>query len=166
MAPRSLDSCYTIPADVTPLLGDWTMPRDQTMDSWVIRAADEMDGIIGQRYKLPLEIDDVIPDHRADYLLLKRINEFLAAGRLLLGAAGGGQEGSTNAYATYLVNEATKELARISAGRTLLEAGEELELAAPTVGVMALNRDESSFVDQFYSSFGTAHQPTDFWKRT
>ncbi|URG17385.1 head-to-tail connector protein [Rhodococcus phage Mbo2] len=166
MATRTLESCYTTPAESLPWLGDLEIPRGQTMDEWVIKAADEMDGILGQTYRLPLDTNMDIPDHKADALLLKKINEFLAAGRLLLAAAGTGQDNSLNAYGSDLVNSAIKELARISSGRTVLESGELLDLEKPTVGVMGLNRDASSYVDQFYSAFGTAHQPVSFWERS
>lgn len=146
-------------------LGDIQPPRGLDLAKEVADAADEMDAWIGELYELPLEIDEGRADHTRDRLLLKKINADRVAGRLIMQANAGGEDGSVHAYGKLLWDNAEKELARIAGGRTVLVAGvprEPTEDQQPN-GPLVTNRDAASYVDSFYSSRGSAHLGPEYW---
>lgn len=151
---------YCADSELSPYLGDVEPPRDVTLKDWADMAADEMDSLLGQYYTLPIELSEANPTQRADKLLLKKINAMLAAGRLITSMAVGGEGSTVHAYGNQLISDASKELARIAAGRTKLEGAELLpDESKKQSGPMIANRDRHSFVDCFYHSEGTAHLP-------
>lgn len=140
------------------------LPSDPEPEWFIQQAADLINSYVGQVYRLPLDLDPLRPDHLADILLLKRINSFAAAGTILMQSQAATEDGSLHAYGSSMYNEAKQELARITAGRTVLEAAEPLiEPDTQPNGPLITNRDATSFVDAFYSSNGTAHQGIDTW---
>lgn len=153
-------AAYCIDADAIIYLGDLELPNAFEMSEWVNKTADEMDLLLGQYYELPIELTEANPTQRADALLLKKINEMLAAGRSILSMAIGGEKSVVHAYGNQLISDATKELARIAAGRTVLEGATlKPDETAKQSGPMISNKDEFSMVDAFYNSHGTAHLP-------
>ena len=66
------------------LLGDMQVPRTVSKAEWIQSAADEMDAWIGQVYVIPIPLDPMDSAHQADILLLKKINQFLATGRIII----------------------------------------------------------------------------------
>lgn len=148
---------YCVKEDL--LLGDLQVPRSVQLDEWIQSTADEMDAWLGQVYKLPIELDPTTPGHQADILLLKKINRFLATGRIIISANAAAADNRLHAYGAQLVADAERELARITAGRTVIEAGELL--VTPELRSSALvitHRDSVSYVDEFYGSTGTGQR--------
>lgn len=153
---------YCEPADIK--LGDLQPPRYVTIADEVQSAANDMNAYIGQIYKLPLALDPQRIDHLPDILLLNKINRDLATGNIILAAAAGGEDDNLHAYGKRLVDNAEKELARIAAGRTVIEGAEPIEVVDQQPnGPIITNRDEFSYVDTFYRSKGTMHSPYDTW---
>jgi len=145
-------------------LGDLQPPRYVTIADEVQSAANHMNAYIGQIYKLPLPLDPSRIDHLPDILLLNKINKDLATGNIILAAAAGGEDDNLHAYGRRLVENAEKELARIAAGRTVIEAGELIEESDQQPnGPIITNRDKVSYVDTFYKSSGTMNDPYDTW---
>lgn len=134
------------------------LPREPPVEQWIQHAADHMNSYIGQIYELPLQLDPLRADHLADILLLRRINAWLAMGQIIMNANASAEDSNLHVYGKWMYDEANKELARISAGRTVLEAG--IPLVEPDTrsnGPLITNRDSGSFVDAFYRSNGSAH---------
>jgi hypothetical protein len=146
------------------VLGDLAMPRGVSKEEWVAKGADEIDAYLGQIYRLPLDLDPNIPPHRQDLLLLNKINSFLSSGRLLLMIALANEDNSVHAYGKSLVDEATRELARITAGRTVIEGADLLvETSEDEMLPIVTNRDSGSYLDAFYNSSGTAQQAAAYY---
>lgn len=140
------------------LLGDMQVPRTVSKAEWIQSAADEMDAWIGQVYVIPIPLDPMDSAHQADILLLKKINQFLATGRIIVASNAAHQDNRLHAYGQQLIDDARQELARITAGRTLLEAAEPLvQVEMRKSPLLITHRDETSYVDAFYGSSGTSH---------
>lgn len=140
------------------LLGDLQVPRNVSIDQWILSTAEEMDAWLGQVYKLPIQLDPMTPGHQADILLLKKINRFLATGRIIISANAAASDSRLHAYGAQLISDAERELARITAGRTVLEGGELLvEEVMRSQPLIITHRDAHSYVDTFYNSKGTSH---------
>lgn len=159
--PR-VSEAYCQPEDIN--LGDIDLPRDTTIETWIKATADEIDASLGQKYQLPFSFDPSKPQDRADALLLSKINKFLAMGRLLCTISSAHEGAELHAYGKSLIGDAKAEISRIMSGTVVLES---LTLVTdPNVqydGPMILNKDAESFVDSFYRSSGTAHQPHTEW---
>lgn len=142
---------YCEPNDIT--LGAIPVPRFMTIEDQINKASDEIDASVGQVYTLPLNL----PLGSPDALLLKKVNSFLATGRLILSAAGGGEDTRLHNYGIYLVREAEKILSSIASGATILEnAAQIVRDNEAKFAEFVQNKDEQSFVEGFYSSSGTA----------
>lgn len=138
---------YSAPADL--LLGD--MPLSAALDKakFVQDAADEIDSAIGARYITPVPMAEPTPRHVQLYL--KRINNALATGRLILAVAVGGEDTQLHAYGLSLVNEARMALTAIADGSyeladVPLTPTQTLTSSGPAV----VNVDASSGVEAFY----------------
>lgn len=145
-------------------LGDLEPPRSISVDDVIQSTADHMNSYIGQVYVLPLVLEMDRPDHLADILLLRRINSWLTMGQIIMLAHSGGEGDNNHAYGKWMWDAAQQELTRISAGRTVLEVADLRDPPNPQPnGPLISNRDETSFVDAFYRSKGTAHLGYDAW---
>lgn len=149
---------YCAPEDV--FLGDLDVPRYTSVEEWVQRAADEINATIGQVYRLPLDLNTANPANAADLLLLKKINSYLATGRIILSSAAGGEDNQIHAYGKHLIDAALRELALIRNGSSVIEAGVQID-SSKTRGPLISNRDAVSYVDEFFGSNGTAMLPLD-----
>lgn len=142
-------------SEVTDLLtGNIPTPGYLTPQKYVDDAADEIDSKIGFVYETPINVADD-PDNpvvRPVRLLLKRINNFLASGRLLLAVTASDEDTSLHAYAKSLVDNAELALEAIFDGTILLEGATELNPQTEDShrGPMIANKDEFSAVDDFY----------------
>ena len=118
-------------------------------EKYVQDAADEIDSIIGFRYKTPVTFPVNTP--RPVQLLLKRLNNWLASGRLILAKASPVENQALHAYGKSLVDDALATLQQIASGDILLENVELAPGNEPTqTGPMISNVDPESNVEAFY----------------
>lgn len=144
------------------MLGNVPLPRDGGADKYLTLAAEEIDGEIGARYATPVAVDVTSPTKRQASLLLKKINAWLASGRLLMSAdaAGAGDAGGqVQQYGLYLVKEAQAALQQIKDGTIELTG---IELANPeankATGPVASFADSYSLVEGFGAEYGNPAQ--------
>lgn len=153
---------YCVEDDVN--LGDIQTPRVVVILDWIKSTADEIDADIGQIYQLPLTFNLAQPEDRADALLLKKINSFLATGRIIATASSAAQDAQLNAYAKLLLGEAKSALAKIVKGEVVLESAVRIvDSDTQYNGPLYINKDKSSFVDGFYSSAGSGGELIAEW---
>lgn len=127
---------------------------------YVQDAADEIDSVIGKIYKTPLNVapgaDETPPGAgpmtRPSRLLIKRISNWLASGRLMLATSAGGEDDQLHAYALYLVKGATDVLMAIARGEVDLEGAEKQDEEGDegVYGPLISNVDPESNVEGFY----------------
>lgn len=128
------------------LLGDLNVSASLNKYNYVNSAAAEMDGEIGQRYTLPLDLA-AAPDWVA--LKLKTINQNLATGRLICAQAAGSEDNKLNAYGDSLIQLAYRDLCRIVDGSLAL-TGIAVDPTSFRVTAPAIhNHDAVSAVDEF-----------------
>lgn len=128
------------------LIGDIKISSRLNQYDYINSAADEMNAKIGQVYQLPLDLTDAAPFVAP---LLKKINQFLATGRLIMALGQGEEWMTTHAYARELLKEGKAELENIFCGSTPLTGCPRLAGSfrsnAPTVS----NIDTASAVETF-----------------
>lgn len=145
-----LSSAYCDVADL--LTGNIPTPASLSPDKFVADAADEIDSQIGFIYHTPVDITDTALTSRPARLLLKRLNVFLATGRLLLAADAGGEDNQLHAYGLKLVNDATSALEMIAQGRIVLEGAARISNNDDKpLGPLVSNADPESYVEAFYN---------------
>lgn len=132
------------------LTGNIPLPPYIDSEKVVADAADEIDSYIGFRYVTPVVLDN-LPENRPAVLLLKRINNHLATGRLLMEVASAQEDTQLHAYAKRLVDESLLALVAIRDGELLLGdapilPGNEAQVSGP----LHHNHDPISQVDTFY----------------
>jgi len=122
-------------------------------DKYVSDAADEIDSKIGHIYETPIDVTEGGPLSRPARLLLKRISNWLASGRLLMAAAAGSQKMELNAYANKLVSDATFALDQIASGDIILEGAPRRDGSEEpsSTGPQIHNLDPESNVEAFYN---------------
>lgn len=132
------------------LTGDIPLPAYIDQNKVVQDAADEIDSHIGFIYVTPVVLADT-PANRPATLLLKRINNHLATGRLLMEVAAAGEDDQLHAYAQRLVDEALAALLLIQNGSIVLGDATPVDTSGERqTGPMQYNKDEFSQVDAFY----------------
>lgn len=135
------------------LLGD--LPLGATIDRvrYVQDATDEIDSAIGSVYATPIDMTEEGPVARHSRLLLKRINNHLATGRIILAVAVGGEDDSLHAYGVSLIREAHGALGQIATGAIDLEGAEKTDVPSDSSsGPTIHNTDEFSGVEAFYEN--------------
>lgn len=139
------------------LTGDIPTPAYLDVPGMVQDAADEIDSKIGHLYDTPIDVTDSGAAARWVKLLLKRLNVFLATGRLLMAAAAGGEDDRVHAYGSYLIREATAALNKIVSGEITLEGvtGPANEAVVSDASIILLNLDPESHVEAFYGRLMT-----------
>lgn len=142
-------AAYALVGDL--LLGAVPVPSDAQM--YVDQAAEEIDSRIGIKYATPVVVDNSV-ESRPTALLLKKINIWLASGRLVL-AKNAGKDLNLHAYGKYMVDQATAALDSIVNGTVILP-GAALATADATQasGPVSVNADDYSPVEEFGSVFG------------
>jgi len=142
-------------SETTDLLtGNVPTPAYLDPQRYVNDAADEIDSKIGFVYETPIDITDSSsnPVSRPVRLLLKRINNFLASGRLLLAVDAGAETDRVHSYGLYLIQEATASLDLIAQGKVDLDGAELLPADQASVTAPLLyNEDSESNVESFYN---------------
>lgn len=139
------------------LLGN--IPEPANAQRYVDDAGDEIDSKIGFRYATPISLSENIPAQRPGALLLKRINQWLSTGRLLLALDAAGEDDQLHQYGEYLVREATAALDSIADGSITLPGAVPVDPDVPkSTGPVAAYGDDYSLVDGYYSVFGNPAQ--------
>lgn len=135
------------------LLGNIPLPAGDKAERAVNRAADEMDSLLGVKYKVP--INPVGAQSRQVKALLLTVNNWLASGRLIEELTASTQTVEIHAYAQNLINQALNTLRAILAGDIMLPG---VELVTPETGIpegtgpMISNVDDSSPTQYHYDN--------------
>lgn len=134
------------------LTGSIPTPQYLSPDGFVNDAADEIDSKLGFVYQTPIQLSEADPEQRPAALLLKRINNFIATGRLLMAVASPDEETRIHAYAEHLIAEAYASLDLILKGE--IELGSDLprveQPVEPEVLPLVVYGDAESNVEAFY----------------
>lgn len=154
---------YCEPTDLIELLGQLSedIPRyiGSEIDSYgryIEAAAEEIDMVVGRKYALPL----TLTPGTADYLLLKKLNRFIAAGRILMGASAANEKNGVHKYASYLLAEASSALNAIAGGYIELDQPENPSSKQDyDSGPAIFLSDSDSFVRDFYGFGGAEFAP-------
>lgn len=144
-------TAYAVIVDL--LLGNVPVPADA--QKYLDATAEEIDSRIGFRYATPV-VADTSPEQRPVGLLLKRINAWLATGRIILAKDAAGEDDQLHQYGEYLVREANKALDQIVDGTIVLPGVDLATPEASTVtGPDAAWGDSESLVEAFGTTFGS-----------
>lgn len=139
------------------LTGPIPLPRSLDPEKYVQDAADEIDTQLGFTYETPIVAVEGAVLPKPVSLLLKRINNLIASGRVIMAAAGPSQDTAVNAYGRSLVVEGQAALASIAKGAIVLEGAvrlpsDSLEMQGPRI----TNAETGSNVDAFYGHYTPA----------
>lgn len=141
---------YSTQADL--LLGEIPLPSYVNPDTYISNAADEIDAVIGMTYVTPISIQET-PTTRPSKLILKKANNFLASGRIIMAVDSGGQDTQLHSYGRYLVNQAEQIVAKIANGEFILVGAQRISDTAGGNAPVIVNGDAESLVDAFYDNF-------------
>lgn len=136
------------------LLGDLTVSARVNKYDFVNSAADEMNGMIGQRYLLPLDLDAA--PAWVTYKL-KSINARLATGRLIQALGSAHEDNAVNDYGQHLIDSAMEELEDILNGSVGLPGLSLEPTSFQATAPSGKNHDATSAVDQFENMFMRPH---------
>lgn len=143
---------YSEVADL--LLGDIPTPKDA--EKYVNDATDEIDSKLGMRYVTPIVVDETVAANRSTPLILKRINNLLASGRLICAKAASASQQEVNSYGLSMITDALVALNQLMAGDITLPGAAFLnEGDVGQSGPMISNLDAESNVESFYSMVTT-----------
>lgn len=135
------------------LLGNIPVPASAA--TYVQSACDEMDSRLGLRYVTPIILDVNVPAQRPGFLLLKRINAWLASGRLIMALDAGGEDDQVHQYAERLIKEALLALDMVVDGTIIIPGAEPVNPDAPQItGPLAAWGDDTSPVEAYDETFG------------
>lgn len=137
------------------------IPLPQTIDpaKYVQDATDEVDSYIGFLYQTPVDISNTSTVIRPVRLLLKRLSNQLASGRLILAMASGAEMQKVHAYGRSLIRDALDVLTQISEGKVTLISVPPLNTLSGTTAPMIANLDAESNVEAFYDRVLKATAP-------
>jgi hypothetical protein len=123
--------------------------------SFVQLAADEIDATIGRIYVTPVTFDLTNnPGSRVSQLMLKKINQLLASGRIVMDMAAGGEDDNLHAYGYSMWREAWTLLQDIVNGKYVLDTASgkiPTDVSNANTAVSVHNEDGYSLVEAFYS---------------
>lgn len=142
---------YSTPDDL--LTGAIPIPSYIDASKVIADAGDEIDSKLGHIFETPFDMSDPGPLSRPARLLIKRICNNLASGRLLLALASPEENSRLHAYGWSLVQEALEAIRCIAEGDVTLE-GADVNPTAPTEQAtvpMINNLDAESNVEAFYN---------------
>lgn len=135
------------------LIGDVILGAALSPEKFVEDAADEIDSYLGRIYEIPIVGTDEV-----SALVLKRINTWLASGRLLMAVAVSTQDAEVNAYGWSLIQQALGDIRKIETSDIYLTGDGVVRADSSTVGdndtgPSVSNRDEYSAVETFYGEY-------------
>lgn len=132
------------------------VPVPVSAGKYVQDAADEMDSRLGLLYVTPIVLDESVPTQRPAFLLLKRINAWLASGRLIMALDAAGEDDQLHQYAERLVNEAMAAIKMIIEREIDLPGAEPVNPgeSSSVTGPIASWGDDTSPVEAYDSTFG------------
>jgi hypothetical protein len=136
------------------LTGGIPLPSTLSAQKYVDDAADEIDSQIGHVFVTPIDATDAPgnPVVRPVRLLLKRISNYLATGRLIMAVSSNDEDDRLHAYGLSLVQEATGSLMAIASGQIPLDGVEFVNPdTARVTAPMIYNEDPESSVEAFYN---------------
>ncbi len=116
------------------------------LQRYVNDAADEIDSMIGTIYVLPVAFGSLKPQSQ---LILKRINNWLATGQIVITQAIGAEDTALQAYGASMLKDARALLEQIASGSFLLQGATRVDGDAGTTGPEIVNRDKVSANDIF-----------------
>lgn len=129
---------------------------DGEAEKFIALAADDIESALGRIYDIPLTPVAPATEFRPHIaLLLKKISNLLASGRLIMASAANGDLDTTDAYGASLVREGTDLLQQIASGIIDIDAVGPGGAVADDGGPILVNHDARSGVDAFYD-FATA----------
>lgn len=134
------------------LIGNVPTPTYISPDTYIANAAEEIDAAIGTLYVTPVQISDA-PDTRPTKLILKKANNMLASGRIIMSMDAGGQDSDLHKYGRYLVSEAEKIVQAIVSGAVYLTGATPLNADQAGTAPTILNAEDTSNVDAFYDNY-------------
>jgi hypothetical protein len=140
-------------SDVADLLtGDIPLPATIDPQKFVDDAADQIDSVIGFLYVTPIDTSDASPVVRPARLLLKRLNNFIASGRLILTTGIAGEETALHAYGKSLLDEANAILVMLGKNEIPIDGAVFVNPTDTTVNakLMLVNMESASAVETFY----------------
>jgi hypothetical protein len=144
--------------------GDMELPSWVDLDAVIEVAGDDMDAVIGTRYKLPLELDSDNQEHYAIIKMLAKINRYLVVGRVVIDSAIGHEDTQMQAYGNYHIRWAEQALKAIANGDTVIPNQESIlpDEKSRVTGPIMTTRDSGSMVDAFYKHddfYGAVNTP-------
>lgn len=138
------------------LIGDIPLPmRHGDGSAAVTSAAEDIDSQLGHLYSTPIQVEND-PVHRPTVLFLKKVNNLIASGRLILDMAAGGEDVELHQYGKSLLEEGLALLARLVSREIVLTgvAAAEDNGTKPFTKAAIFNEDEESLVEGFYRNAG------------
>lgn len=141
---------YAATGDIS--FGDMGVPPYVDLLKVIETAANDVDAVIGTRYKLPLDLDIGNQEHKSAINMLNKITRYFVLGRVVMDQAIGHEETQLHAYALYHIRWAEQALKAIAngdveiPGQQLLVPDDSKRVTGPIVS----NRDAASLVDSFY----------------
>jgi hypothetical protein len=133
------------------LIGDMPLGSAYPPLKFIDAASDEVDSYLGRMFDVPIDLDEA---GAVVILTLKRINNWLASGRLIMSVGTAGQDNELHAYGWSLVKQAMDELQAIMSGELTLPGLALIDTASidSGSGPTVKNVDPVSRVDAFYGN--------------
>jgi phage gp36-like protein len=133
------------------LIGKIPLPVGVDPQKYVDDATDEVDSYIGFTYVTPVDVSNTSNVDRPVRLLLKRVTNMIATGRLILAMASGAEMQKVHAYGRSLIRDALDILTQISEGKVILTSVPQIPGTEGTTAPMIANVDPESNVEAFYN---------------
>ena len=134
--------------------GDMGVPSYVDLEQVIETACNDVDAELGKRYKMPIDLDPGVQQHKAAINMLNKIARYFVIGRVVIDAAIGSEDNNLQAYGNYHLRWADKVLKDIVDGDIIIPDQESIlpdddgsRVTAPIV----MNRDSRSLVDAFYN---------------
>jgi hypothetical protein len=146
---------YCEEAAVRTHLGNLKLPVAVTVESLCETAANEVDGLLGVRYAVPITVSVNVAEEKATSYWLQMVSSQIAAGRMMVSAGAAASQDTTNNYGRYLLSQAYGQIKLVTDGKKDLAGAVEIgnEDETEVKGPYIINQDAYSQVDAFYDNF-------------